>query len=196
MGPSRLCEPNQIQCIDGAIPAALYTQLLQSLASVGWRFGWNTDSNPENRYWHHEVGRGAKNNVEDVSRIVAQHPIKAFAAFQDWMLQAFLPEGSRILRFYLNAHTYGTDGWPHVDTERTGDEVTAVTYLVSRKWEPGWGGETVVFDESANDIERAVMPARNRIFSFPSRRLHCPRPLSRNFGGLRVVLVIKAGVTF
>ena len=101
------------------------------------------------------------------------------------------PVGTKMLRFYFNAYTFGTDGWPHTDTDR-GNEQTAVLYLTD-KWEPAWAGETVVFDRKG-DVALSALPRRNRIITFPSDALHAPRPLARAFMGLRVVLVVKLGL--
>ena len=64
--------------------------------------------------------------------------------------------------------------------------------FVNANWRAEYGGETVVFDE-AGEIANAVMPRANRLVTFPSNRLHAPRPLSKLFLGLRVVLVAKLG---
>jgi SM-20-related protein len=176
-----------IDIVDNAVSAELYENLLNLVPAIGWRFGWNTPDNPTARYWHHEVGFGNKNNTECVADRVREHPISLFAAYQDWLL-GLLPEKTKVLRFYLNAHTYGTDGWPHTDTERE-LETTAVLYL-NPGWKPEWGGETVIFDGQGG-ISHASLPKPNRILTFPSNLLHAPRPLSRTFAALRVVLVVK-----
>jgi hypothetical protein len=188
---TKLLRLEEVQVLDDCLPETLYQELHLAASRVGWRFGWNTPSNPTQMYWHHEVAGGSKNNTEDRSAEVGRHPLQAFAAYQDWLRTHLMPEGSRTLRFYLNAHTFGTDGWPHTDCDRPG-EVTTVLYITPA-WQPGWGGETVVFD-SKGDISHAVLPRPNRILCFPSDRLHAPRPLSRAFGGLRVVVVVKMGL--
>jgi SM-20-related protein len=177
-----------VQIFDDALPQDLYKELLLAKRRVGWQWGWNTPSNSDSRYWHHEVGRGRKANTEDVSHFVRQHPIAAYARYMDWLRTHLVPADTKVLRFYLNGHTYGTDGWPHTDTDR-GEELTGVLYL-NAEWKPEWCGETVVFDGNG-DIEAAVLPRANRLLVFPSDRVHAPRPLSKAFDGLRVVLVVK-----
>lgn len=186
-----LIDCSRIQVLDDMVPPELYGELLQGLLRIGWKFGWNTPSNPYSRYWHHEIGFGKKANEVDISANVRKHPLTAFASYMDWLVQLINVPDFRVLRYYLNAHTYGTDGWPHTDTERPG-ELTCVLYL-TQQWKPEWCGETVVFD-AAGEIERAVLPKTNRLLTFPSDRLHGPRPLSKAFEGLRVVLVVKLGV--
>jgi hypothetical protein len=115
--------------------------------------------------------------------------VTVFQQYLDWLTANVVPPGTRVLRFYLNAHTYGTDGWPHFDTERPG-ELTSVLYLVP-DWDAGWAGETVIFGADGKDIEVSSLPRRNRLIVFPSDRRHGPRPLSRAYNGLRVVLVVR-----
>lgn len=179
-----------VQVFDDRVPTPLYEALIEAVGRIGWRFGWNTPSNPHSRYWHHEVGHGKKSNTADVSDRVRQHPLPVFAQYMDWLRSDLVSPQTQVLRFYLNAHTYGTDGWPHTDTDR-GEELTMVLYLTAT-WQPAWCGETVVFN-AQGDIEAAVLPRPNRLLSFPSDRLHAPRPLSKAFEGLRVVLVVKLG---
>lgn len=183
-------EYGPVQVFDDRLPAPLYQALLAAVGRLGWGFGWNTPFNPNSRYWHHEVGYGAKANTACVQHRVRQHPVVEFAQYLDWLLAELVAPDAKILRFYLNAHTYGTDGWPHTDTDR-GQELTTVLYLTPQ-WKPEWCGETVIFNPQG-DIEAAVLPRPNRLLSFPSDRLHSPRPLAKVFEGLRVVLVVKIG---
>lgn len=178
------------QVFDNVLPQQLYDQLVDATRKIGWQFGWRAPGNSDARYWHHEVGFGEKANVEDVSARVREHPLKPFVEFMDWLRSNLVPPETPILRYYLNGHTYGTDGWPHTDTDRT-DELTAILYL-NPEWRGEWGGETVVFNEHG-DIAGSVLPRANRLMTFPSNLLHAPRPLARACGALRVVLVVKLG---
>ena len=182
-------EYGKIQVFDDLVPQDIYDRLNRTARSVRWQFGKSTKENPHARYWHFEIAGGQKANVEDKAEVVAAHPIKAFGEFQDWLRRTLVPPDTLVLRFYMNAHTYGSDGWPHRDTDR-GDELTVVLYL-NREWCPEWCGETAVFDANGSDIEAAVLPRPNRLLVFPSDRLHAPRPISRAYSGLRVVLVAK-----
>ena len=178
------------QVFDDCLPESLYQSLLSGAGRLGWRFDWSTPTNPHSRYWHHEVGYGNKQNTVDVTDRVRKHPLQEFGQYIDWLRSHMVSPGTRILRFYLNAHTFGTDGWPHTDTDR-GEELTTILYLTPG-WQPEWCGETVVFN-AQRDIETSVLPRQNRLLSFASDRLHSPRPLAKAFGGLRVVLVVKMG---
>ncbi|WUR11433.1 2OG-Fe(II) oxygenase [[Empedobacter] haloabium] len=180
-----------IQILDDIVPRELYRSLVESSLTLDWQFGWKTMSNPHMRYWHHEVGYGTKENTEDCMAQVSRHRLAVFGLYQTWLTTHVFPAGTRILRFYLNGHTYGSEGWPHTDSDRPG-EVTTVLYL-NEQWQAGWGGETVIYD-AAGDIACAALPRPNRLVIFPSDRLHGPRPLSKAFDDLRVVLVVKVAL--
>lgn len=178
------------QVFDDAVPEVLYKELEKAATRVGWHFGWFA-SVPHARYWHHEISGGKKANIEDVSEAVRKHRLPVFGQYVDWLKSAVVPEDTRLLRMYFNGHTFGTDGSPHTDTDREG-ELTTILYL-NPGWKPEFGGETVIFDDSGN-IADAVMPKANRLLAFPSNKLHAPRPLSKLFPLLRVVLVAKLGI--
>jgi SM-20-related protein len=178
-----------VQIFDDAVPPDLYRQLEVAVAHAGWYFGWRA-SVGRARYWHHEISGGEKTNTQDVTAAVRKHRIAAYAQYVDWLRNTLVPEDTRLLRMYMNAHTFGTDGSPHTDSDRD-NELTTILYM-NPEWKPQFGGETVVFD-AAGDIETSVMPRPNRLITFPSNRLHAPRPLSKLYPGLRVVLVCKLG---
>lgn len=181
--------PKEIQVYDDAVPEELYSDMLKLSKRVRWQYGWNTPSNPTARYWHHEVGFGNKRNTDCIAETVRKHPAKLFTTYMEWLL-GLLPAETKILRFYLNSYTFGTDGWPHTDTDREGEQ-TVILYL-TQDWDPAWSGATVIFDDEG-DVSHSVMPKRNRVLTFPSDLLHAPRPLARAFNGLRIVLVVKLG---
>jgi Rps23 Pro-64 3,4-dihydroxylase Tpa1-like proline 4-hydroxylase len=182
-------EYGTVQVFDDVVPGELYSELLETVSRLGWQYGWRS-FNAMARYWHHEVAGGQKANTQDVTDVVGRHRYPVFTRYVEWLRSEVVPAEAPLLRLYLNAHTYGTDGSPHTDTER-GRETTFILFL-NQGWKPEYAGETVIFD-AAGEIEHAVMPRENRLLVFPSERLHAPRPLSRLFGGLRVVLVGKFG---
>lgn len=178
-----------IQVFDNAVPAKLYAELVELTPRLAWEWGWRAKPAHE-RHWHHELSGGSKSSLEDTAERVRAHPIPTFGKYVDWLRGDVVPAETRLLRLYFNAHTFGTDGTAHSDSDRHG-EVTLILFM-NQVWKPEYGGETVVFD-AAGEIEASVMPKANRLVAFPSNRLHAPRPLSKMFFGLRVVLVAKLG---
>jgi len=179
---------DKIKVIDDFLPEDLFKRILLISLKLPWHYGWNTKEDPLNLYWHHEVGFGNKSNKDDISKNVIKHPIKEFSEIQSFLKKNLMSESGKILRFYLNAHTYGTDGSPHTDSDSS-EELTAVLYLTS-DWKINFSGETVIFDE-LGEIIKSILPKKNRLLLFPSNLKHQPRPLSKVYRGLRVVLVIK-----
>jgi hypothetical protein len=179
-----------IQVFDDAAPADLYKEIADAVGMLTYQWGWRSTI-AQARYWHHEIMRPRKIKSDDPIEMVRGHPVTAFPRYIDWLLGEVVPAETRLLRFYLNAHTFGSDGSPHTDSERD-DEITLVHY-VNTGWRAEYGGETAVFDAAGEEIERSVLPKSNRLLSFPSHRVHAPRPLSKLFLGLRVVLVTKLG---
>jgi hypothetical protein len=101
-----------------------------------------------------------------------------------------------LLRVYINAYTYGTDGYAHRDDiwipKNFGPDALSETVIVylNEKWDIDWAGETVIFDDN-DEIEKSVLPKYGRVLSFNSNKLHAARPLSRACSSLRSVLVFK-----
>jgi hypothetical protein len=179
-----------VQVFDDAVPADIFKEIADAAPRLTWQWGWRSQL-PQARYWHHELLRGGvKSNTEDRTDSIREHPIAGFAHYIDWLRSDVVPSETKLLRYYLNSHTFGTDGSPHTDSERD-DELTLVLFI-NTSWRAEYGGETVVFD-AAGEIDKAVMPRANRLMTFPSNRVHAPRPLSKLFLGLRVVLVAKLG---
>ena len=100
----------EVQVLDQALPKELYIALLKTLPKIGWSFGWNTPSNPNQRYWHHEIGYGAKDNVEDVSEKILKHPFKPFHQYIDWVKKNIVNK----YNFYLDILGKDNIGYWHL----------------------------------------------------------------------------------
>lgn len=93
-----------------------------------------------------------------------------------------------IVRAYVNAYTYGTEGSIHTDSDRD-DSKTHLIYI-NPSWKPEWAGETVFFVN--NEIFRAILPKPGRMVEFPGNIPHDARSVSRLSNVLRKVLVYKS----
>ena len=105
--------------------------------------------------------------------------------------------GERILlRCYINAYTFGTDAYAHLDdywiNEKFGNDTLSETIIVylNEKWDIDWCGETVIYNDQ-REIESSVLPKFGRALIFNSNKLHAARPLSRICPVLRSILVFK-----
>jgi SM-20-related protein len=95
----------------------------------------------------------------------------------------------RVIRGYLNAHTFGTEGGIHTDT-RYPRQYTVI-YYANPVWSTDWAGETVFFNHDRSDIVAAVHPKPGRLVFFDGRIPHAARSLTRSCPALRTVVVFK-----
>jgi hypothetical protein len=91
------------------------------------------------------------------------------------------------LRCYINAHTYGIEGYPHTDSFREHDK-TIVIYL-NPEWSRDWGGETLVYD--GDTIVHAGLPKFNSAVVFNGNQVHCARGVTRTCPEVRYTLMFK-----
>lgn len=179
-----------VQVLDGVVPPDIHRTLLALVPRIGWQFGAGP-RNASTRFWRHELAGGGKTSGHDLTQEVREQRLPIFSRYIDWLRAELIPVESRLLRLYFDGNTFGTDGPAQAGSARVG-EVTFLLHL-TRNWKADFGGETVVYD-AAGDVETSILPKENRLIAFPSERLHGTRPLSRVFGGLRVVLVARFGL--
>ena len=96
--------------------------------------------------------------------------------------------GHALVRCYANAHTFGVEGYPHVDSRKPGNYTTI--FYVNPMWKPEWAGETVFLNDMG-DIAHAVLPKPGRMVMFDGRITHAARGLTRICPAMRVTLMFK-----
>ena len=179
----------RILVLDDFLPSPEYDALadLTSNASLTYGSRSNMRTDPHG-HWSCSFVEADRMNLADVaidlSRDERLAPLeRAWGFLRDARLS-----NDVLIRCYLNAYTYGTDGYFHVDSQRP-DEHTTILYL-NDYWEPDWAGETVFLD-SRGEILRSVLPKGNRAIIFPSDVQHAGRGVSRKCTALRKTLVFK-----
>lgn len=161
----------------------------------GLTYGWPSDSKKEYDFghWNKVVLKSNKAFVFDNAKLpfIKKHP----EVESIWNIIQSKIGRRKLVRVYVNGYTYGTDAYMHRDDawirEVYGDVLTetAIVYL-NDEWNPDWAGETVILDE-LGEIEKSVLPKKNRVLVFDSNKLHAARPLTRVCPELRKVLVFK-----
>jgi hypothetical protein len=164
--------------------------------NAGLRYGWkaNHEKSYDQGHWNRRILNNSRLFPFDHGKMpyIDRHPeVKnLWAAIQNII-------GERaLLRVYINAYTFGTDGYAHTDeiwiSKNFGTDALSETIIVylNEQWDIDWAGETVVFDQSL-EIEKSVLPKYGRVFVFDSNKLHAARPVSRACTDLRSVLVFK-----
>lgn len=179
--------------IDDFVPDDVMTKTAAATSKFGYKYGWHSNKKYQYTHWHHEILHGGPHNNDNLEanllnnkRIMHQELIPLWQFFKESLFP-----GAQLLRFYANQHTYGVEGYPHTDSQRTG-EVTALIYL-NKEWKPEWGGETVLFDN--DEIVKSVLPKYGRVLMFNSDQLHCARAVSRICTQQRTTLIFKVKPT-
>ena len=98
----------------------------------------------------------------------------------------------KLKRAYASANTYGSTGEYHYDDgAKEHNEIITIMYYLNSNWDINWGGETFFLNNDKNEIVHAVIPKPARAVMFDGFIPHGPRPLSKAFYYLRMVLTFK-----
>lgn len=182
--PALLEDLMPVRIHDKILDEEVTEELRKHIIDRGFKFGWNSNSEIEYGHWNtFFAGKSKKNRkpVDDELTGIVKTVV-------DQIKDAVLPKESQVIRCYSNAYSFGTEGYPHTDSQIDSD-MTVVVYL-NKNWKPEWAGETVFFD-SDDEIHTAVLPKFGRIVVFPSAMLHVARSVSRICSELRLVFVLK-----
>ncbi|MBC3197167.1 DUF6817 domain-containing protein [Pseudomonas poae] len=157
--------------------------------NVTWTFGSQSDRKEmQLGHWNYDFINalpGSQTNYEHALFELEHGEVltKVWLQLKDTLLK-----GHQLVRFYANAHTYGVEGYPHIDN-RTDNNYSTVLYL-NPEWDIEWAGETIIANEF-KDVTHAVLPKPGRAVTFNGRLWHASRSVSRRCPALRVCLVIK-----
>jgi hypothetical protein len=173
-----------IQTIDNFFSQELIDTICNEINKKGWTYGWRSNHAIGYAHWNqliadHEI-------IENGLDIIDRLPAGVFTTAWQYIQENHFPN-STLLRCYANAHTYGTEGYPHVDSIRSQDK-TIVIYL-NKTWQREWAGETSIFLQ--NNIEQSVLPKYNRAVIFPGAMAHVSRNVTRICPNLRTTLMFK-----
>jgi hypothetical protein len=172
---------------DDALDPALLVAVLKDIRKLGFQFGWHSNKGVDFSHWNINYGGSKKLRFD----IRPKMPRAVGAVWDALIEKRIMCKEHRPIRAYVNAMTFGTEGYPHTDTQVASD-TTVVVYL-NPEWKADWAGETVFFD-SSDDVVKAVLPRFGRVSVFPGNMLHAARGLSRICPEARYVLVFKAAV--
>jgi hypothetical protein len=175
-------------CLPDDIFIGLQSYLLRQPLSYGWKAHQQNDP-----HGHWNVSFSGKFSYERANLANIEYIIENKGVlYESWKVIrdycAAILKDPVLIRCYMNAHTYGTDGYFHTDSERD-QEYTFIVYMID-EWQLDWAGETVYADEFG-EIFQAIIPRRNRGVLFHGNIQHCARGVSRKCPALRVSMVFK-----
>jgi SM-20-related protein len=167
--------------------------VLKFLKAPGWAYGAYSDPAPEaSRYWYKHFagyvrdGRETRTPAEIEAELEGNAPVIA----EVWrrLRDEVLP-GHALTRCYANAYSFGAEGGLHYDSDV--ETHFTVIYYPLLAWSPNFGGETVFFNQTGDEIIASVYPKPNRLIWFPGVIPHAARGLSRTCRDLRITLMFK-----
>lgn len=197
-GPS--AAPGQhglIETIDDALPQALQQSIYAGLRNGGWTYGWKSNAATDAyAFWHwhfagtvkpdHHKTDGTAQPYDCAAELERQSP-RVYTVWRH--LQQHALAGHTLVRCYANAFPYGCDGTLHTDS-LSATSFTSV-YYPHDEWHPNWGGETVFFNDTSDEIVASIYPRPNRLVCFPGTIPHVARGLTRSCPAMRITLMFK-----
>jgi len=189
--PTLMPELGDVAVFDDFVPEVVQRNVLRLVRRPIWAYGWKSIKQTDRYgFWHAHFAGGDEQNQDDCSLELGANanaaPIHAL-----WQhLSSSCLRGHIPVRVYANAHTYGVEGYVHVDST---DEVNHFTtiYYAHGAWDNNWAGETLFYSSDASDITRAVYPKPGRIAVFRGATPHVARAVSRECPELRISVVFK-----
>jgi len=176
------------QVIDNFLPEANYKTLREFIQAQPMKYG--AKSNSQTDPHGHWSWKPVHDNQQNLANLVGDlpSPLRGIWDFVH-VTKLNFPNGSppAVIRCYANGYTYGTDGYFHVDSQRS-DEQTIIIYICD-KWEPDWAGETVWVAQAGTRND--ALPWPNRAVILPSNISHCARAVSRKCTALRTTFMFK-----
>ncbi len=168
---------NCIDVHDDLISADLVNALFESIHQPVYKFGQKSNADDDFGFWIANISDETRNNVPSLREL--------------WeIVEREITQGScGIERVYVNAYSYGDCPTVHVDNTQDGH--FTVLYYANYEWNHNWSGETVFYNQSKDEILRAVYPRPGRIVAFDSRIPHVAREPNRICPVVRYTIAMK-----
>lgn len=178
---------SEITVIDDFFPLDLAERFVAQYKHAPMIYGWKaTEKTDPHGHWNYSFNKVTSgNNLADITKNLSGITAEMWKHVKKHVGDNNLV----LLRCYINGHTYGTDGYVHVDSRRD-DETTTVFYM-NEEWFANWAGETIFMDKDRSIITKSVLPKFNRMVIFPSNIPHCARGVSRKCDDLRMTFMFK-----
>jgi len=181
---------NEVAIYDDLVPAPLQLRLLQLLRRPIWAYGWKSAKERDRfSFWHARFAGGDEQCLLDCAPELAANAA-ATPVQELWeLLSGSLLAGHEPVRVYANAHTYGVEGYLHVDSQD--ENYFSTIYYAHPEWSYNWAGETVFVSQRTGAIVSSVHPHPGRLVTFRGVTPHVARSPSRDCPELRISVVFK-----
>jgi SM-20-related protein len=175
---------------DNLLAAESQSAIWEFLNRPGWVFGAFSSEAGERYLYKHYAG--FVSGRETLTSAAIEQELDAAAPLIGGLwrhLKSGALANHELTRCYANGMAPGVEGDLHCDSQIPGHR-TAI-YYAHPAWNPDFGGETLVFNESRDEVIAAVYPKPNRLAIFDGVRPHVARPMSKRCEGLRITLMFK-----
>ena len=176
---------NKIIQISEVFEPELLKAVKDEIDNSPFKYGWKSSRQLGHGFshWNHSYVKSPAYNSIDISEKIPETLKTAW----NFIKQKYTGEEGKLLRCYINGHTYGVEGYPHTDSLRHTDH-TMVIYMTP-DWKRFWGGETMIYQQ--NKVIHAELPMYNNGLIFPSHEVHSARQTTRACPALRITLMFK-----
>ena len=182
---------DSVYVIDDFLTEAEESEINVQLKGAVWRYNWpNYEELPFVRpCWHVFIaGKG---------RPLGQSSLEELRGNQSWgfltgVWERFLALHKfkvTLLGVYANGQTFGQDTIIHRDN-KVYPGLTIIVFC-NEYWSTSWGGELIFYDDTKNNIIKAVLPKSRRVVVFDGRIPHAARSPSVKCEQVRMTLAFK-----
>lgn len=176
------------------LPHLMFKELSQFLSGPIWKYGHYSNARRDRFcFWNAEFAGGGGTSRKSCETELLSNPHHQPVAAVWLVLKQTILAGHEPLRVYANAHTFGVEGFIHIDNPDTENYFTTIIYA-HPAWHPDWGGELIFYDQDMATIIKAVAPASGLLVHFHGSTPHCAKAISRDCAELRISLVIKTQI--
>ena len=167
-----------------------YAKIVQLSSNYSFRSNHKSSPtvDPHGHWVYNLLIDGLQNNSTSIINVSDYFKDNFYKNVWNYIQETYHLQDKILIRCYMNAYTYGTEGYAHTDSSRN-NEWTAILYVLNDDWNINWAGETVLF--SNNEITKSILPKKNRAFIFPSKTTHAARSISRICYQTRKTLMFK-----
>ena len=125
---------------DNFVPHQLQQAMTAITRKAIWQYGWRSNTRRERFcYWHVPIAGGdsqSRSNCEEEFASKSEFAA-AYAIFK--LLQQGPLKDHEPVRVYMNAHTFGVEGYVHQDNEDT-ENYFSTGYYAHPAWHRNWAG--------------------------------------------------------
>ncbi|WP_339429366.1 2OG-Fe(II) oxygenase [Pseudomonas taetrolens] len=180
-----------IYVIDDFLTEAEEREINVLLKGSVWRYNWpNYEVLPFIRpCWHVFIaGKGRPLGQSSLEELNENKPWQFLSGVWARFLQLHSFKIT-LLGVYANGQTFGQDTIIHRDN-KVHPGLTVIVFC-NEYWPTSWGGELVFYDDSKENIIKAVLPKSRRVVVFDGRIPHAARSPSVKCDQVRMTLAFK-----